>query len=56
MSIKNPTEDNPYMKKIETLLTQEETQDMNMNETCLQKQETEEIISEYDIDGKTNIN
>ncbi|CAG8457506.1 8219_t:CDS:2, partial [Cetraspora pellucida] len=46
--------DNPYMKKVENLLTQKETQDINMNETCLQEQETEEITSNYDIDSKTD--
>ncbi|CAG8528220.1 16186_t:CDS:10, partial [Cetraspora pellucida] len=48
------SKDNPYVKEVENLLTQEETQDINMNETCLQEQEIEEITSDYDIDSKTD--
>ncbi|CAG8654287.1 22049_t:CDS:1, partial [Cetraspora pellucida] len=54
MLIKNPTEDNPYIEEVKTFLTQKETQDTNMTETCLQEQETEEIILDYDIDSKTD--
>ncbi|CAG8689847.1 23828_t:CDS:1, partial [Cetraspora pellucida] len=42
------------MKEVENLLTQEETQNMDINETCLQEQVTEEIISDYEMDGKTD--
>jgi hypothetical protein len=52
--IKNPTEDNPYMEEVENLLTQEETQNMDMNETCSQEQVTEEVISDYEMDDKTD--
>ncbi|CAG8694105.1 1908_t:CDS:1, partial [Cetraspora pellucida] len=54
MPIKNITKDNPYVKEVENLLMQEETQDINMNETCLQEQETEEIISDYNMNNKKN--
>ncbi|CAG8499906.1 24237_t:CDS:2 [Cetraspora pellucida] len=54
MPIKNLTENNPYVEKVENLLMQEEIQNMNMNKTCLQKQETEEIILNYDINSKTD--
>ncbi|CAG8832497.1 21496_t:CDS:1, partial [Cetraspora pellucida] len=46
--------DNPYMEEVENLLTQEETQNMDMNETCPQEQVTEKIISDYEIDNKTD--
>ncbi|CAG8804024.1 8245_t:CDS:1, partial [Cetraspora pellucida] len=45
---------NPYIEEVETLSTQEETQNMNINETSLQEQETEEIITDHDMDDKTN--
>ncbi|CAG8524093.1 2174_t:CDS:1, partial [Cetraspora pellucida] len=45
---------NPYVEEVETLSTQEETQDMNINETSLQEQETEEIMTDHDIDDKTD--
>ncbi|CAG8824125.1 14054_t:CDS:1, partial [Cetraspora pellucida] len=52
--IKNPTEDNPYMEEVKNLSIQKEIQNMDMNETCLQEQVTEEITSDYDMDSKTD--
>ncbi|CAG8775165.1 8835_t:CDS:1, partial [Cetraspora pellucida] len=42
------------MEEVEILSTQEETQDININETSLQKQETEEIMTDHDMDDKTD--
>ncbi|CAG8674580.1 9724_t:CDS:1, partial [Cetraspora pellucida] len=52
--IKNPTKDNPYIEEVENLLMQEETQDININKIRLQEQKTEENISDYDMNSKTN--
>ncbi|CAG8466856.1 415_t:CDS:1, partial [Cetraspora pellucida] len=55
MLIKNPSEVILHIKEEENLLILKETQDMNMEKTCLQEQETKENISDYDIDKKVDI-